>query len=241
MLEGSSFSGWGKSLDLALEQSQLAAEALRVPYVDLKEAFYANRSTPESALYYDGGDDTGNYVHPSPAGHRAYAQSVKSTLEQIFQTGTFKFQTPKPRATPSPYPVSPTIVLPEQLSAYAPGWEIITPERAEAPSLQRRQQLVSGKPGQTLEITFKGTSIGFWCDSQSTGVMEIELDGKSMGLYANRVKTQGKYNGRFVDLSSSLNDSKLHRLRLTPMQDSDVPEPRILIYALTIDGTVVSH
>lgn len=233
MLEGSPRSAWTQ-LDLGLDESRLAAEMLRVPYVSMREAFYANPGNPDAGAYYGGPDTAGNYVHPAPGGHRAYAASVEAALAGVFQTGRFPFrQVVKPVI---PYPVSPRLVPAEALVSNAPGWQIETPAKVEGPVLKGHPCLVSGLANAALEFRFTGSAIGLWLDHQSQGGMEIELNGKRLGCYVNNATPAGDYSGRFCSLANSLAPEALHTLRLIPVSLPAAPTPRIMLRALTVDG-----
>ena len=233
MLEGSRYTNWSEVLDLGLEETRKAAEALRVPYLSLKEAFYGNGVSPEAALYYDGNDSGGNYVHPSPLGHEAYALAVQEALAELFDAGTFAFA--DEALVIAPYPISPRIISPDELVSYEPGWTSEVPDKPNLPIMAGKPFLVVGASGESLVFTFEGTAIGIWCDAKSKGAMMIELDGVTLGKYTNRIEERGKYSGRFSVLSSGLDGSMPHTLKLTSVSEPDAPVPHILIYGLCVD------
>ena len=236
MMEGSAHTPWAEALDLGHDQMRLSAESLRVPYVSLREAFYGDPAKESKAPYYDGPDTAGNYVHPSPYGHRVYANAVEQALAEIFKTGTFAFQcleTERKHVLPSP--VAPRLILPETLAAHSKGWNVEMLESPEAPALEGHAYLVSSGDG-ALEYTFCGTAVSLWFDIQSTGCLEIYLDGKKVGLYANRVETKGNFQGRFRPLADSLDPIKPHTLRLVPVSDPGAAPSRILLRAVAVDA-----
>jgi lysophospholipase L1-like esterase len=236
MLDGSANTAWGGVLDLGLEQTLLAAEALQVPYANIREAFYGDSGSQPVAPYYDGPDDPGCYVHPAPYGHQAYAEAVEKTLADIFQSGTFLFTNSGASQVIQPYPVAPLLVLPETLATQATGWHLETPANVESPCLEGHPCLVSGSTNDVLEYTFNGTAAGLWCDIQSKGGMEVWLDGTKLGRHINGSTTGGQFNGRFVVLSTALAPAVPHTLRLVPVSLPDVAVPRIMLRGVTVDA-----
>lgn len=237
MMEGSAHTPWAEALDLGHDQTRLSAESLRVPYVSLREAFYGDPAKESGEPYYDGPDTAGNYVHPSPHGHRAYAEAVEGALAKIFKTGTFSFQrleTERKQVQPSP--VAPRLILPETLAVHSKGWNVETLETCEAPVLEGHACLATAPDSGALEYTFSGTAIALWFDIQSTGCLEIDLDGKKMGLYANRTKTKGAFQGRFCPLADALDESTSHTLRLIPVSEPGAAPSRILLRAVAVDA-----
>jgi len=226
MLAGSAHTAWAPILDLGHDQAQLAAEALRVPYVSLRKAFYGDPATASPKPLYDGEDSPSNYVHPAPLGHQVYAEAVEQTLSALFKTGTFAFRSATPDgqpgglALPQASPVSPKLILPETLIASSNGWEIETEGG--------RDYLVPTGDG-ALEYTFSGTAVALWLSSQTTGSLDIILDDKKLGTYA----TGGNFLGRFVPLADTLDPTQFHTLKLVPIH-SDTPSS-ILLRAVAID------
>jgi len=220
MLDGSAHTPWAVNLDLGHDQTRLAAESLRVPYVSLREAFYGDPATASPRPLYDGNDSAGNYVHPAPLGHQIYAEAVERTLSSLFKTGSFDFQTlESDHKRVDHSPVAPKLILPEILLASSNDWKIET--------VGGRDYLMPTGRG-ALEYTFSGTAVALWLSSQTTGSLEIFLDGKKLGTYA----TGGNFLGRFVPLADTLDESKLHTLRLVPISK---PDTRILLHAVAID------
>ncbi|QHI70775.1 SGNH/GDSL hydrolase family protein [Tichowtungia aerotolerans] len=222
----SEHAGWSEALDCGHDQTRLAAEYLHVPYVSIKRAFEKMR--PEGAdPFYGGTDTSGNYVHPAPEGHRAYAETVEAALTDIFESGLFSFE--KKKDVMKPYPVSPQLVLPETLQKFSKGWKTEMLTDVESPILEGHACLVPVADDAMLEYTFDGTSVGLWFDSQSKGTCKVFLDGKVLGTYVSKVKEPGQFRGRFCSLAKDLELSE-YTLRLLPSAGS-----RILLRALTID------
>jgi lysophospholipase L1-like esterase len=230
VLEGSARTAWGEMLDVSHDQTRLAAEMLHVPYVSIKDAFYGGAVT---GPYYDGPDVPGNYVHPAPYGYQVYAEAVKKTLTEIFKTGSFTFRNTVNMV--APYPVAPRLITPEELIGHASGWRVESPASCEAPVLKSRSCLVASSTSAVLEYPFSGTAVGLWVDVQSKGAMDMWLDGKIVGRYANNIPSPGPFTSRFFTLSSSLDPSQSHTLRLVPVSVPEAPEPLILLRGITID------
>ncbi|RKX43906.1 MAG: hypothetical protein DRP64_07590 [Verrucomicrobia bacterium] len=225
MLEGSAHSPWAEALDLGHDQMLLSAESLRVPYVSLREAFYGDPGKQPPEPYYDGEDSAGNYVHPAPHGHRAYAKAVEQALSDIFETRTFAFHLPEAeRKFVAPAPVAPRLILPETLVSHSKGWEV--------EMIGGHTCLASSADG-ALEYIFSGTAVALWFDIQGTGCLEIYLDGKKVGLYANGVSVEGDFQGRFCPIADALDRSKPHTLRLVPAPGDT--RPRIMLRAVAVD------
>lgn len=236
-LEGSKNCNWAVSLDLGHDQSLLAAEALSIPYVSIRDAYYGTEERRATGLYYDGDDSGGNYVHPAPFGHKVYAEAVEKSLMDLFETGTFSFT-----GTPSavrPYPVTPTLVLPDTLVSVAPGWQVELMAGSEAPCLEGRRCLVSKEGAGALEYTFKGTGVGLWFDDQTKGCLDVFLDSESLGQYVNRVREKGRFRGRFSSLADRLDPSFPHTLRLVPKACPESEVPHIMLRAVTVDKGVL--
>lgn len=231
VMEGSASTAWGEMLDVSLDQTRLAAEMLKVPYVSIKDAFYGGSNT---GLYYDGPDTGGDYVHPAPYGYQVYAEAVEKTLADIFTDGSFVFK--HTVAAVPPYPVAPRLVLPEELLGHASGWRVESPASYEAPVLKSRTCLVSGPAKKAMQYTFTGTSVGLWLDVQSKGAMDMWLDGKIVGRYANNVPSPGPFTSRFLTLSYSLDPTKLHTLRLVPVSIPAAEEPLIMLRGIVVDA-----
>ncbi|MEN8254411.1 MAG: GDSL-type esterase/lipase family protein [Verrucomicrobiota bacterium] len=225
MLEGSAHAAWGDILDLGHDQTRLAAESLRVPYVSLREAFYGDPPRPSDKPLYDGIDNPGNYVHPAPYGHQAYAEAVQQTLEKIFETGTFNFD--RTAAVPVASPAKPKLLFPETLISHSDGWKIETLDNQAAPIMRGKSCLVPSGKG-ALEYRFKGSAAALWFDSRTTGSLDLFLDGKQIGTYGG-----GNFLGRFVPLADGLDDSVDHTLRLAPISDPDTT--RILLRGIAVD------
>lgn len=236
MLEDAEHEAWGAGLDLGHDQTRLAAESLRVPYVSLRDAFYGNPTQASDKPLYDGIDNPGNYVHPAPLGHKVYAETVEQTLASLFETGSFNFSTANAYdeedrtagGSPAPSPVKPKIVFPETLVSSADGWVIKTADEIEATILNGQTCLVPTGTG-ALEYTFKGTAVALWFDSQAGGSLDIFLDGRKLGTYG----VDGDFSGRFVPLADTLDGSISHTLRLVPVSDPETS--RILLRAIAID------
>jgi lysophospholipase L1-like esterase len=230
VLDGSAHAAWSVALDRGHDQMRLAAEMLKVPYVSIKQAFEALR--PEGKDPYYGGTDTdGNYVHPAPEGHRAYAETVQNALQALFQTGRFEFG--ETIELVAAYPVAPALILPEMLAASAPGWIVETPVVVEAPILEGHSCLVTGENAGELECSFNGTAVGLWMDAASKGCMDVYLDGRLLGRYANKVAAPKKFTGRFSSLAEELTPAQ-HTLRLVPVDAADGTEPVMRIRAVVV-------
>ncbi len=241
VLEKSVHNPWAEILDLGHDQTLLSAESLKIPYISLRKAFYGNSKKQPHKPYYDGQDTPGNYVHPSPHGHRAYAEAVKNALAKIFKTRKFDFKLPETkRKYVTPSPVEPRLILPKSLLKHSTGWKVEMLETCEAPTLEGNTCLVSSANG-TLEYTFNGTAVSLWFDSQSTGCMEIYLDGKKIGLYTNRVALKGDFQGRFCTLADSLNISNTHTLRLVTVSTPNTAPAHILLRAVAVDTNSKPH
>lgn len=229
MLEGSAHTPWGEILDLGHDQTLLAAESLRVPYVSLRDAFYGNPAQASNKPLYDGIDNPGNYVHPAPLGHNVYATAVKQALSSLFETGSFNFSIAETGLkSVASSPLKPKLVFPETLYSYADGWEVKVVDEIEADILNGQSCLVPSGNG-ALEYTFKGAAVALWFDSRTDGSLDIFLDGKKLGTYA----VGGDFLGRFVPLADALDGSISHALRLVPVSDPETS--RILLRAITID------
>ena len=227
---------WEKNLDLSHDQTLLSAEFLKIPYVSLRKAFYDNPKNGKTDPFYDGPDSPGNFVHPSPHGHHAYAEAVKKSLAKIFKTKNFDFKLPKKkRKFLKPSPIIPKFILPETLLKYSKGWKVKNLDTCETPILENNSCLISYTNG-ALEYTFKGTAVALWFDSQTKGILEIYLDGKMIGIYTNGVKTKGDFQGRFCSLADTLNKLQSHILRLVPVSESNVAPSQIFLRALAIDA-----
>jgi len=92
-----------------------------------------------------------------------------------------------------------------------------------------------------LEFKFNGTAVALWFDSQSTGCLEIYLDGKKIGLYTNRVGLKGDFQGRFCTLADSLNISNTHTLRLVTVSTPNTAPAHILLRAVAVDAGSKPH
>lgn len=232
VMVGSAYESW-TTLDLGHDQLRLAAEMLRVPYVSIKESFESSRPEGQDP-YYDGPDTAGNYVHPAPAGHTAYAETVKGALAKIFRSGFFAFQESVDLV--EPYPVIPGLVLPEALVSFCEGWQVEVPETVEAPVLQGHSCLLTGLDAGDFEYSFTGTAVGLWMDSASIGCLDIYLDGDLLGRYANRVDDPKTFTSRFCSLAVDLNLALPHTLRLVPVEAADGTVPAVLLRAVLVDA-----
>lgn len=233
VLEGSASTAWGEMLDVSHDQTRLAAEMLRLPYVSIRDAFDREAAT---GLTYDGPDTPNNYVHPAPYGYQVYAEAVEKSLAEIFETGAFVFKT---TVSPVPaYPVAPRLILPEELVAHATGWRVEAPARYEAPVLKSRSCLTARSTNAVVEYTFNGTAVGLWMDIQSKGAMDMWLDGKRVGRYANQIPSPGPFTARFFTLSKVLDPAIAHTLRLVPVSTPDAEEPLLMLRGVTVDAGI---
>ena len=240
-LENSIHSRWSEILDLGHDQTLLSAESLKIPYVSLRKAFYGNSKKQQKKTYYDGQDTPGNYVHPAPFGHHAYAETVKKSLAKIFKTGSFDFKLPdSKKIIVKPFPSAPKLVLPESLVKYSKEWKIEIPETCDATILDGQPCLASSDKG-ALEYTFNGTAIALWFDNKSTGSLEIYVDGEKIGLYSNNIASKADFQGQFCPIKNALDDSRPHTLRLVPVSDAKNPHTKILLRAVAIDAGNKPH
>ncbi len=236
MSENSRYNLWENNLDLSHDETLLSAESLKIPYVSLRKAFYDNHKIRKINPFYDGPDSPGNFVHPSPHGHHAYAEAVKESLSKLFKTKKFDFKLPeKKRKIVKPSPLFPKLIMPETLLKYSKGWKVKNLDTCETPILENHSCLISST-NSSLEYTFKGTAVALWFDIQSKGILEIYLDEKILGIYCNGVKTKGDFQGRFCTIADSLDSSRSHTLQLVPISKLDTKPSHIFLRAIAIDS-----
>jgi lysophospholipase L1-like esterase len=219
-------------------------ESFRVPYLDISKVYYKD-ALPlglERDRLFDGDDNDGNFVHPSPQGHKAYAYGIIDVLKNIFTTGEFRFETAENDREVIPFPKVAKLVEAQELHSANPQWEVgsFTDRDWVEPSFKGEVSLFSNNPNVELEYEFEGTSIGAWVRLNTSAIMEVYIDGEKKGIYANGhngAKITPDYFGRGNIWFTGLQPEK-HVLRLVPARDQNLQGNKdysMVIHALMID------
>ncbi len=234
---------WKRNLDASRRHYRRVAAGYRIPFVDITTAYY-DEPLPEGVRrdrLFDGPKTSGNRVHPSPDGHKAYAAAVTRTLKGLLDTGTFAFGQAPPLPKVRPYPIRPRILTARELPA-ADGWEVRTNAESvkSTPVHAGRDALFATRPGVRLRVPFRGTAVALWWEwvfspkPMPLGKVEVRLDGKTVGIYANPANRRRgeKPLARYSRIATGLDPDRQHVLEVIVPEDQPLQAGQTLRLAL---------
>jgi len=216
------------------------AERLRVPYVDGKKACFEDPLPVglERDRLFDGEESEGNFVHPSPQGHKAYAEAVNEALQGIFDGGSFPFKTAAADYI-IPFPRGARLIEAAELQGSNPDWqlEVYSDRDWVEPSFIGEQSLVSTDSSKALVYEFAGTAVGAWLRLNTVAAFEVHVDGVNRGVYANGVAGKADFFGRGNIWVTGL-EPGIHTLKLVPLRDRTLGNRKgfkLSLHALLVD------
>ena len=204
------------------------ANEMRIPFQDLTKSFYVDPlpSGITTTNVFEGPEDLGNNLHPSPKGHSAYAAAVNTTLSKLFNGESFTFTGDiKPFYTD--YPTNAQYLIPSNLPTQS-GWEI--QKSTEFPLihvLSKKDVLTAVTPGVPYEYKFKGKSVflfsrGNFSTGNWRGELEVYVDGILKKTFSDATMiSDGKLTfSRCMPIVYDLDPSVEHTLKLLPKANS---------------------
>jgi lysophospholipase L1-like esterase len=219
------------------------ANQMHIPHVDIHDVYF-NQSLPEGVTrdnVFDGPDNPGSNVHPSPLGHRAYAEGVERTLQKLLNGETIPFS-----ADVYPffedYPNQPNYI-PAQIITPSEGWQIgVNSEYNTATHvLKNANILVPVVENAPYILEFKGQSVLMWSEYHFTqgnrrGVLEVYVDDVLVKTFtgAEEVEEGEEPMIRLMPIIDNLDITKKHTLKLIPKNDAN-GEMLMGFYAICID------
>lgn len=228
--------------DASARVTEQVANYFKVPFVRVRDVYYRDPLPAglERDRLYDGPESAGNTVHPSPQGHRAYAEGVIRELRQVFSHCDYAFAEvamPPPR----PYPLFAAMYLGPEIRRFARGsWELKPMKNrwTVEPSKIGDLSLVTSDPNAVIEFPFTGKAVGGWFDVEVHGRVDIYVDGERVGTHAPKSysATAGEklFVGRAHLFATGLDPLVPHRLRL-------VASPNQKEFTISIHGLFVEE
>ena len=200
------------------------ADRLHMPYVDGKNACFEDPlpSGLERDRLFDGEESEGNFVHPSPQGHKAYAEAVNEALQGIFDCGSFS-SSENAADYIIPFPRGTRLIDAAELQASNPDWQLeVNSDRDWVePSFIGEQSLVSIDSSKALNYEFAGTAVGGWVRLNTVAAFEVHVDGVNQGVYANGVSGKADFRGRGNVWVTGL-EPGIHTVKLIPLPDRNL-------------------
>ena len=192
-----------------------------MPYVDGQKACFED-PLPAGLIrdrLFDGEENEGNLVHPSPQGHQVYAQAVIEALRDIFDGRSFPF-TSNVADYIIPFPRGARFIDAAQLLVGNPDWqfEVYSDRDWVEPSFIGEQSLASTDSSRALTCEFVGTAVGGWVRLNTVAAFEVYVDGVSRGVYAHGVAGKADFQGRGSIWVTGLKAGS-HILKLVPLRD----------------------
>lgn len=223
------------------------ANQARIPHLDIHRVYF-QLPLPDGATVdnvFDGPDNPGNAVHPSPFGHAAYGRAVLKELNSLLEAPRFSFQGEGTSGTLLPYPVHPTLLTAAELPS-AEGWEHPPNlEYAEANHvLAGEPMLFTQTPGAEHTLRFYGSSVFLWGvhhfhgTGVTSGRLEAWIDGELQAVFISDDVDGEQGDGRLTRLmpvTRSLDPRKGHELRLRVEPAGEDMPIRVGLHGIGID------
>lgn len=219
------------------------ANRFRIPHLDVHRAFFADTlpdgATPENV--FDGPDNPGSAVHPSPWGHKAYAAAVERVLASLLEQHEFAFAGEARTELPTPWPPEPVWLAVEELP-HAEGW-------SRRPSIEyggRPGHVLAGtdalycdEPLTPLTIRFRGSAVLMLAQyhfggDHAAGRLHVEVDGQSAVFVAGERPAAGEESyARLLPVAEALDPDTPHTLTLIGEADG-AGELRLALHGIGI-------
>lgn len=222
------------------------ADEHRIPYVDIHRVFFEEPLpegiTPENV--FDGPDNPGCAVHPSPKGHQAYAAGVCRRLKELLESRPFPFAGEAAPGWPTPYPVNPKMVAAASLPE-GEGWAL----REGTAFAGREDHVLAETPilftsteRARLTMRFRGTAVFAWGqhhypDGDITGRLVVRIDGVDRAVFTDAAHRQGTEGllQRMLPVAHDLDPAKEHLLELVTEPRADGSPTRIGLHGVAFD------
>ena len=220
------------------------ANQMHIPYVDIHDVYF-NQALPEGVTrdnVFDGPDNPGSGVHPSPLGHQAYAEGVERTLQSLFNGETISFS-----ADMYPffddYPNQPNYIHAQDLTP-PEGWKIALSSEyiTETHVLKDANILMPTVENAPFILEFEGHSVLMWSAYHFTqgirrGALEVYVDDELVKTFtgAEEIKEGETQLIRLMPIVDNLYYAKKHTLKLIPKKGKK-GQMLMGLYAICIDG-----
>ncbi len=220
------------------------AKQMHIPHVDIHDVYF-NQPLPIGVSIenvFDGPDNPGCNVHPSPLGHLAYAEGVQKTLRKLFYGESIPF----PAIIYPLYADYPDqiIFLPADKLTPPPGWQIGVNSEFKTTThvLKDANILIPTEENAPFILEFKGQSVLLWSEyhflqGNRRGILEVYLDDKLVKTFssAEEIKEGKKNMMRLMPVVDNLDTEQKHTLKLIPKKDVN-GEMLMGFYAICING-----
>jgi len=224
------------------------ANCFHIPFVDIDRAFY-EAPLPDGVTLdnlFDGPDEPGCAVHPSPRGHLAYANAVCAVLEDMLEGRAFSFAQPRRTDFFGPWPRNPRFIpaaaLPEGGGwTHQPGTAFVN---SPGHVLRETPILFTDQAGARFELTFEGTAVYLFGQQHYpglgniTGKLEVAVDGQPLAVFsdgAHRVEGVSLLQ-RMMPCCRGLDPARPHVLTITTMPVDDNTPTRVGLHGIGIDA-----
>ena len=219
------------------------ANQMHIPYVDIHDVYF-NQTLSDGISknnVFDGPDNPGCNVHPSPLGHRAYAEGVERTLHKLFNGESISFSE-DPCQLYEDYPNHIKYITADKLSPTA-GWQIgVSSEYMPTTHVLKDAKILQPVIGNSPFIfEFKGKSVLLWAEyhfstGNRAGVLEVYVDDVLVKTFtgAEDVKTGEEKMMRLMPIVDNLDKEKKHTLKLIPKNEAN-KEMLMGFYAICIE------
>lgn len=171
-------------------------------------------------------------LHPNKFGHKFYAASLESLLNEMWQsasgeTGRVKHDIPEVPLDEYSYVHGKFVPL--EMARLGNGWAIVPDWKPEGNARARAgfvhvPMLCSDKPGSTFRYSFRGKSVGlFMACGPASGILEYSIDGgkfQKMDTYTRWSKNL--YLPWLYVLASELDADKTHTLVVRVSKDKNM-------------------
>ncbi len=223
------------------------AEMFHLPYLDIQQVFY-EMPLPEGVTVdnvFDGPANAGCGVHPSPLGHRAYAEGVCRALEDLLTRHRFDFAKPRRAAWFEPYPRNPRFLPAEELPQ-GDGWvsrEGKAFAQMKTHVCRTSDILFTDRPGSRFTLPFKGTAVYLWGQQHYPGLgnisgrLVVSVDGVRRAVFSDgdhRVAGDQLLQ-RMMPVARDLEPAVPHVLEVTASPMDDGTPTRIGLHGIGID------
>lgn len=250
-LNSNAWKNVSENFQTAADATISAANMFKIPYIDIKSVFY-DLELPvgiDRNHLYDGADDAGNGVHPSPLGHKAYGEGVIKALDKIFESLKFDFadEGEIDLNRLNPYPDKPSYITADHIPTEGIKGIIkeVSAVNLNTPVESSKTVLNIWSLDSELSFNFKGDLVGLnFIIEKCNGSADVYLDGVHLGVW--NANAEGKSDFKAVRINifaKNLDKKKVHELRFKPCAQQNLPKSKtfnIQIRGIIVNGELVN-
>jgi len=229
------------------------AEMYHVPYLDICKVFFED-PLPEGVTrenVFDGPDNPGCAVHPSPRGHQAFAEAVCRALDGLLTSHRFPFAQPRREDWFAPYPVNPAYVTADKLPT-GEGWSLrdgTAFAHLATHVCHETKVLFTDQSGAKLVLPFSGSSVYMWGQQHYAGLgdisgrLQVSVDGEVRACFADADHREpgDQLLQRMMPVVRDLDPSEPHVLEIVTVPPPDGVATRIGLYGIGLDQPTPSE